>query len=91
MTPLLAWLREHVHPVGRALNAEQLVEQVSGRPLSSAPFLSYLDDKLDKLSALGRPSRPRVMGLVVWVQVRTQASATCFRVKMPSASSVKDE
>ena len=52
VTPLLAWLREHVHPVGRALNAEQLVEQVSGRPLSSAPFLSYLDDKLSMLSAL---------------------------------------
>lgn len=53
MTPLLAWLREHVHPVGRALNAEQLVEQVSGRPLSSAPFLTYLDDKIERLQAQG--------------------------------------
>ena len=53
VTPLLAWLREYVHPVGRALNAEQLVEQVSGRPLSSAPFLSYLEDKIDRLQAQG--------------------------------------
>lgn len=46
---ILDWLRVHVHPVGRALNAEQLVEQVSGRPLSSAPFLRYLEAKLERL------------------------------------------
>ena len=45
VTPLLAWLREHVHPVGRALNAEELVQQVSGQLLSSKPFLSYLERK----------------------------------------------
>ena len=49
VTPLLAWLREHVHPVGRALNAEGLVQQVSGQPLSSAPFLAYLECKLESL------------------------------------------
>ena len=49
VTPLLAWLREHVHPVGRALNAEGLVQQVSGQPLSSTPFLSYLERKLESL------------------------------------------
>ncbi len=53
VTPLLAWLKEHVHPVGRALNAEQLVEHVSGRALSSAPFLTYLDDKIERLQAQG--------------------------------------
>ena len=51
VAPLLAWLREHVHPIGRALNAEQLVEQVSGRPLSSRAFLAYLEAKLDRLNA----------------------------------------
>ncbi|MGB1416434.1 MAG: carboxypeptidase M32 [Synechococcus sp.] len=56
VTPLLAWLREHVHPVGRALNAEQLVQRISGRPLDSAPFLRYLDGKLAALSELA-PSR----------------------------------
>lgn len=52
VTPLLAWLREHVHPLGRAMNAEQLVQRISGRPLDSAPFLTYLEGKLAALSAL---------------------------------------
>ena len=47
---MLAWLREHVHPIGRALNAEQLVEQVSGKPLSAESFLNYLELKLSRLS-----------------------------------------
>jgi carboxypeptidase Taq len=47
---MLAWLREHVHPIGRALNAEQLVEQVSGRALSAQPFLAYLEAKIGRLS-----------------------------------------
>jgi carboxypeptidase Taq len=52
VAPLLTWLREHVHPIGRALNAEQLVERVSGEPLSSAAFLAYLEAKLDRLNTL---------------------------------------
>ena len=50
ITPLLSWLRTHVHPLGRRVNAEQLVEQVSGRPLSTEPFLNYLEAKLDRLT-----------------------------------------
>ena len=49
--PLLAWLRDHVHQVGRALNAEELVEKVSGQPLSSEAFLGYLENKLERLNA----------------------------------------
>ncbi len=49
ISPLLDWLREHVHPVGRSLNAEQLVEKVTGRPLSAEPFLRYLEDKIGKV------------------------------------------
>ena len=49
VSPLLGWLREHVHPIGRALNAEELVERVSGQPLSSGAFLTYLEAKLDRL------------------------------------------
>ena len=52
LSVMLGWLREKVHPIGRALNAEQLVEQVSGQPLSSAPFLSYLEAKLERLFAV---------------------------------------
>jgi len=51
--PLLSWLRQHVHPVGRAVNAEDLVARVSGAPLSSAPFLRYLESKLNTLSEGG--------------------------------------
>ena len=52
LSVMLCWLREKVHPIGRALNAEQLVEQVSGQPLSSAPFLNYLEAKLERLFAV---------------------------------------
>ncbi len=50
MAPLLAWLREQVHPLGRSVNAEQLVEQVTGRPLDAGSFLTYLEGKLAALS-----------------------------------------
>ena len=49
VSPLLAWLRAHVHPLGRSVNADQLVERVSGRPLSTEAFLGYLENKLDRL------------------------------------------
>ena len=49
---LLRWLRRHVHPLGRRVNAEQLVQQVTGRPLSATPFLDYLESKLDQLLAV---------------------------------------
>ena len=49
VTPLLAWLRRHVHPVGRALNAEDLVQQVTGRPLDSKAFLEHLRNKVQSL------------------------------------------
>jgi carboxypeptidase Taq len=54
VAPLLAWLRESVHPVGRAMNAEQLVQSVSGRELTSEPFLRYLEEKLAQLLATKR-------------------------------------
>ena len=31
------------------MNADQLVERVSGRPLSTEAFLGYLENKLDRL------------------------------------------
>jgi carboxypeptidase Taq len=48
---LQAWLGETVWPLGRSVNAEELVKTVSGRPLSAQPFLSYLRTKVDELSA----------------------------------------
>ncbi|MGB5131172.1 MAG: carboxypeptidase M32 [Steroidobacteraceae bacterium] len=42
---LLAWLRGRVHSLGAKLGVPQLVEHATGRPLSAAPFLRYLERK----------------------------------------------
>jgi len=47
------WLAQQVWPLGRAVNAEQLVEQVSGEPLQAAPFLRHLQGRVQGL--LGDP------------------------------------
>ncbi|MDM7953292.1 MAG: carboxypeptidase M32 [Cyanobium sp. CZS 25K] len=46
---LQEWLAGSVWPLGRSVNAEQLVEQVTGRPLSSEAFLTYLRTKVGQL------------------------------------------
>jgi carboxypeptidase Taq len=46
---LRTWLGGTVWRLGRSVNAEQLVEQVSGRPLSAEPFLAYLRGKVEQL------------------------------------------
>ncbi len=48
---LQAWLGRHLWPLGRSVDAEELVRSVSGRPLSADPFLLYLEDKLERLTA----------------------------------------
>lgn len=42
---LLAWLRERVHSLGASLGVPQLVEHATGKPLSAAPFVRYLERK----------------------------------------------
>ena len=42
---LLTWLRERVHSMGASLGVPQLVQHATGRPLSAAPFLRYLERK----------------------------------------------
>ncbi len=42
---LLAWLRERVHAMGASLGVPQLVQHATGRPLTAAPFLRYLERK----------------------------------------------
>ena len=49
---LRAWLAERVWPLGRRVNGEDLVRQVCGEPLSAAPFLRYLEAKVERLQAL---------------------------------------
>ncbi|MFM7230079.1 MAG: carboxypeptidase M32, partial [Cyanobacteriota bacterium] len=46
---LQTWLGQTVWPLGRSVNAEQLVETVTGRPLSSHSFLAYLRTKVAEL------------------------------------------
>lgn len=46
---LRAWLAEGVWPLGRSVDAEQLVQRLSGRPLSAQPFLDYLSTKVERL------------------------------------------
>ena len=46
---LLNWLRQNVHIHGRKMNAEDLVQSVTGEPLSSEAFLSYLRKKINRL------------------------------------------
>ena len=48
---ILAWLAEQVWSLGRAVNGEELVQQVSGRPLDAEAFLTYLETKLAALAA----------------------------------------
>ncbi|MEI8249614.1 MAG: carboxypeptidase M32 [Synechococcus sp. ELA057] len=46
---LRGWLAERVWPLGRSVNAEQLVLQVSGEPLQAEPFLRHLQGRVDAL------------------------------------------
>jgi carboxypeptidase Taq len=45
-----SWLQQRVYPLGRSVNAAELVEQVSGSPLSHEPFVAYLRQKLERLA-----------------------------------------
>jgi carboxypeptidase Taq len=46
---LQAWLQSHVWPLGRTVNGEELVEQVSGDILGARPFLNHLNGKVEQL------------------------------------------
>lgn len=45
LLPLRDWLRRRVHQQGRALHAEELVCQVTGRGLTDLDFRTYLESK----------------------------------------------
>jgi carboxypeptidase Taq len=46
LLPLREWLREHVHRHGAKYPTGELLQRVVGGPISVAPFVSYLKDKL---------------------------------------------
>ncbi len=45
--PILAWLREKVHRYGRTRNSSQIINDICGRDLSEADFVSYIDARID--------------------------------------------
>jgi len=47
--PLLTWLREKIHRQGQRYTAAQLVERVTGKPLSHGPLIAHLRRKLQPL------------------------------------------
>lgn len=47
--PLLAWLNSNIHVHGRRYSAAELCRRVTGRDLSSEPFLNYLEGKIRPL------------------------------------------
>ena len=47
------WLARTIWPLGRSVNAEELVERVTGRPLGAGPFLTYLRAKVGQLTGAG--------------------------------------
>ena len=51
-TPLREWLREQIHRHGKTISAQELIQQISGEPLSSNYFLNYLKQKFDQLYGL---------------------------------------
>ena len=51
--PLKEWLQEKIHHPGQCYQARELVEQVTGKPLSHQPLLSYLRGKLEPLYGIG--------------------------------------
>ncbi len=50
--PLREWLQQKIHRVGRRRTADELVEDVTGHPLSAEPFLDYLDKKYSRIYKL---------------------------------------
>jgi carboxypeptidase Taq len=50
--PLLDWLRDRIHRHGQRYSAAELVERVTGRPLSARPLVEHLRAKLGPLYGL---------------------------------------
>jgi len=51
-TSLLAWLRENIHQHGRKFTPGELVQRVTGQPLSHAAFMRYATAKFSDLYGL---------------------------------------
>jgi carboxypeptidase Taq len=54
---LLGWLRKNVHESGRKFTPNELVERATGRPLTPAPWVAYVQKKFGALYNLEPASR----------------------------------
>ncbi len=52
MKPLREWLRANIHTHGQRFRASELVQRVTGKPLSPEPFMAYLKSKYMPLYGL---------------------------------------
>jgi len=52
LQPLREWLRANIHAHGMRYRAHELVERVTGKPLSHVPYLEYLGEKFGPLYGL---------------------------------------
>jgi carboxypeptidase Taq len=49
---LREWLRTALHQHGRSYTPRELVERITGRPITTAPYLAYLESKYGELYGL---------------------------------------
>ena len=47
--PILTWLRERIHAVGAVPLGEDLMREVTGKPLQVDSFMAYLEQKYGAL------------------------------------------
>lgn len=48
-SPLLMWLRSHIHRHGRKFKPQELVERVTGSKIDPAPYVRYLREKYGEI------------------------------------------
>lgn len=54
---LREWLRDAIHQHGRSYQPRELVARATGRPLSTEPYLDYLESKYGELYGLSHAAR----------------------------------
>jgi carboxypeptidase Taq len=50
--PINQWIATNVHQKGAMFDSLDMIEVITGKPLSVRPFISYLEDKYSKLYLL---------------------------------------
>lgn len=51
-TPLRRWLNEKIHQPGRCWSPSELLQRITGEPLSPKPLITYLENKLEPIYGL---------------------------------------